>query len=122
MKDEVEDEKVMNINWAWKHSNIDILNICHAKTLQEFIMKQNSRWVAQVIWALNECLTKRLMSVDEKFTKIKYHHKTVYENVVKLQEACGLYVESLLRNFMKRKLIVCQQASQAGALGAEVAK
>ena len=64
---------------------------------------------------------KRLMFVDEKFTKVGYyHHKTVYENVVKAQNDRGLSVETLLKNCMKRKLNDGQPAGQAGALGAEV--
>ena len=121
-KDGVEDEELIYINWAWKHTNEDILNICHAETLQEFIMKQNLRWVAHVVRASNECLTKRLMFVDEKFTKVGYHHKTVYENVVKSQNDRGLSVETFLKNCMKRKLNVGQPVGQAGALGAEVAQ
>ena len=62
------------------------------------------------------------MFVDEKFTKVGYHHKTVYENVVKSQNDRGLSVETFLKNCMKRKLNVGQPAGQAGALGAEVAQ
>ena len=121
MKDGVEDEEITNINWAWKYSNEDILNICHAESLQDFIEKQNVRWVAHIVRASNECLTKRLMFVDEKFSKVGYHHKTVYERVVKLQYDRGLSEETFLKNCTKRKTIVGQPAGQAGASGAEVA-
>ena len=38
-KDGVEDEDVTCINWAWKYTNENILNICHAETIQEFTSK-----------------------------------------------------------------------------------
>ena len=62
------------------------------------------------------------MFVDEKFSKVGYHHKTVYENVVKLQQYQGVSEETFLKKCMKRKLNVGQPAGQAGALGAEVAQ
>ena len=59
-----------------------------------------------MVRASNACLTKRLMFVDEKYTKVGYHHKTVYEKVIKSQEDQGISAESFLRNCMKRKTIV----------------
>ena len=58
----------------------------------------------------------------ENFTKVEYHHKTVYENVVKSQQDHGLSVETFLKNCMKRKLDVGQPSGKAGALGAEMAQ
>ncbi len=37
MNEEVEEEEIICINWAWKHTNEDILTICRAEELQEFI-------------------------------------------------------------------------------------
>ena len=62
----------------------------------------------------------RCIFLDEKFTKVGYHNKTMYEKVVKSQNDRGLSVETLLKNCMKRKLNVNQPPGQA--LGAEVAQ
>ena len=123
-KDRVEDVNVTHINWAWKYTNENILYICHAETIQDLIIKQNLRWVAHVVRAENECLTKRLMFVDEKFSKVAYHHQIVYENVVKSQQYQGVSEETFQKSYMKmkRKLNVGQPAGQANALGAEVAQ
>ena len=58
----------------------------------------------------------------EKSTKVEYHHKTVYENVIKSQQDHGLSVETFLKNSMKRKLDVGQPSGQDGPLGAEMAQ
>ena len=102
----VTDEEQTTINWAWKHTNESILTMCRAETLQQYIKKQNERWVAHVVRASNACLTKRLMFEDEKHTKVGYHHKTVYETVIKSEEDQGRSAETFLRNCMERKTIV----------------
>ncbi len=61
-----------------------------------------------MVRASNECITKRLMFVHEKDTKVVYHHKTVYERVTELQQDQGLSVETFLRNCMKKKNVVGQ--------------
>ena len=58
-----------NINWAWKNNN--------NKIFEDYIMKQNARWIGHVARASNDTLTKRLMFVDENFTKRGNYHRTV---------------------------------------------
>ena len=106
LKNGVTDEEQTTVNWAWKHTNESILAMCRAETLQQYIKKQNVRWVAHVVRASNACLTKRLMFEDERHTKVGYHHKTVYETVIKSEEDQGRSAETFLRNCMKRKTIV----------------
>ena len=106
MNEGKEEEEMIRINWAWKHTKEDIFTICRAEKPQEFIEK-NERCVAHVVLS-NECITKRLLHVDEKYTKIGYHHKTVYERVSKLQQDQGLFVETFLRNCKKKKNVVDQ--------------
>ena len=92
-----------SINWAWKHSNDVILTICQTQKIEQYIRNQNVKWITHVAWASNETLTKRLMFVDEKFTKVGYHHKTVYEQVVKTQYELGISAESFFKNCRSRK-------------------
>ncbi len=61
-----------------------------------------------MVRASNECITKRLMFVGEKYTKFGYHHKIVYERVTKSQQDQGLSVETFLWNCMKKKNVVGQ--------------
>ena len=74
-------------------------------TLQSYIEKQNVRWVAHVVRAPNETLTKRLMFEEEKYVKVGHHHKTVYERVIKTEEDRGVSAETFLRNCMRRKTV-----------------
>ena len=99
------DGEQTEINWAWKHTNENILNMCHTETIQQYIEKQNIRWVAHVVRSSNACLTKRLMFEDEKHTKVGRHHKTVYETVIKSQEDQGVSAETFLKNCIKRKIV-----------------
>ena len=83
------------INWAWKHSNDVILTICQTQKIEQYIRNQNVKWITHVARESNETPTNRLMFLDEKFTKVGYHHKTVYEQVVKTQYE--LYMNRLLK-------------------------
>ena len=94
-----------SINWAWKHSNDVILTICQTQKIEQNIRNQNVKWITHVARVANETLTKRLVFVDEKFTKVGYHHKTVYEQVVKTQYELGISAESFLKNCRRRKTV-----------------
>ena len=76
----------------------------HKKT-EYYIKKQNVKWIAHVVRASNETLTKRLMFLDEKFSKVGYHHKSVYENVVKSQDELGISAELFLQKCRSRKSV-----------------
>jgi hypothetical protein len=106
-KDEIETAKkektAESINWAWKLNNCKIYDITKSTTLQEYIQMQNTKWVAHVVRAPNDTLTKRLMFVDEKFTKRGNHHRTVMENVTAAEEEKGRSLETFLRNCRSRK-------------------
>jgi hypothetical protein len=77
-KDDIETAKkektTENINWAWKLNNSKIYDITKSTPLQEYIQMQNTKWVAHIVRATNDTLTKRLMFVDEKFTKQGNHY------------------------------------------------
>lgn len=100
---EAGDNSTEEINWAWKLNNKKILTVSKAEKLSDFINKRNVNWVAHVVRSSNETLTKRLMFVDEKFTKVGYHHKTVLENVIKWQEDKGKSIETFLRECTSKK-------------------
>ena len=91
-----DDSAMESINWAWKHTNDKILSICQIQKTEDYIKKQNVKWITNVVRAPNETLTKRLF-VDEKFSKVGYHHKSIYENVVKSQNELGTSAESFLQ-------------------------
>ena len=57
------DKTTEHINWAWKLNNIKIYEITKSTSLQQYIKKQNNNWVAHVVHASNDTLTKRLMFV-----------------------------------------------------------
>ena len=97
------DKTTEHINWAWKLNNIKIYEITKSTSLQQYIKKQNNNWVAHVVRASNDTLTKRLMFVDEKFTKRGYHHRTVLENVTAAEEDMGRSLETFLKNCKMRK-------------------
>ena len=92
-----------NINWAWKSNNNKIYEITKSTTIQDYIKEQNTRWIGHVARSSNDTLTKRLMFVDEKFTKRGHHHRTVLDNVVAEEEENGRTIETFLRNCMRRK-------------------
>ena len=92
-----------NINWAWKNNNNKIYEITKTTPIQNYIRKQNERWIGHVARAPNDTLTKRLMFVDEKFTKRGNHHRTVLDNVVSEEEKKGRSVETFLRICTSRK-------------------
>ena len=101
LKGDVED--LNNIDWAWKFNNENILNLTKTPTMSGYIEKQNTRWVARVCRASNETLTKQLMFVDEKFTKVGNRPHTVYENVIRIQhEKYGKSGETFLKESCKR--------------------
>ena len=92
-----------NINWAWKNNNKKIYEITKTTPIQDYIMKQNTRWIGHVARASNDTLTKRLMFVDEKFTKRGNPHRTVLDNVVSEEEKKGRSLETFLRICTSRK-------------------
>ena len=98
------EKRLDTINWAWKYTNGDIQSITKTIPIKEFIMKQNTKWIAHVARASNDTLTKRLMFVDENFTKRGKHQNTVLENVTGIQEGEGKTVETFLKECTKRKL------------------
>ena len=85
-----------NFNWAWKLKNIQIYEITKSTTIQSYIKEHNIRWVGHVARASNVTLTKRLMFVDEKFTKRGHHHRTVLDNVVADEEQNERTLETFL--------------------------
>ena len=91
------------INCAWKNTNEKILKLTKSVSMTEYIRRQNTKWVAHVARASNDTLTKRLMFVDEKFTKRGNHNKTVLENVIVREEEKGKSIETFLRECTKRK-------------------
>ena len=105
-KDDIETAKkektAENINWAWKLNNSKIYDIKKSTPLQEYIQMQNTKWVAHIVRATNDTLMKRLMFVDEKFTKQGNHHRTVLENVIAAEEERGRSLETFLRNCKSR--------------------
>ena len=111
-----DDSGMDSINWAWKHSNDVILTICQTQEIEQYIRNQNMKWITHVARAPNETLTKRLMFVDEKFTKVEYHHKTVYEQVGKTQYELGISAESFLKNCKRRKTVGQTNLNLVGAL------
>ena len=97
------DHTVMdNIDWSYKLKTNIIYNISKSISMSTFITKQNTRWIAHVCRAGNETLTKRLMFPEEKFTKRGFHHRTVYENVIKQQEELGKSAESFLLESIRK--------------------
>ena len=105
-KEEIEKAKKENdqeINWTWKLDNSKVLTITKAKPITEYIKMQNTNWIAHVARASNDTLTKRLMFVDEKFTKRGNHHHTVLENVTAAEEEKGKSLETFLRECMSRR-------------------
>lgn len=101
LKGELED--LDNIDWAWKFNNNKIFNLTKTPSMSNYIEKQNIKWVAHVCRASNETLTKQLMFVDEKFTKLGNRPRTVYENVIKIQhDKYGKSAETFLKEACKR--------------------
>lgn len=93
------------INWRWKHTNAKIFNLTKTLSMEEFIERQNQRWIAHVVRAPNNALTKQLIFTEEHFTLIGRRSKTVYENVLATQrEKLGNSEETFLRESMKSKL------------------
>ena len=93
------------INWKWKHTNAKIFNLTKTLSMEEFIERQNYRWISHVVRAPNDALTKQLIFTEEHFTLIGRRSKTVYENVLTTQrEKLGNSEETFLRESMKRKL------------------
>ena len=92
-----------NIDWAWKFNNNKIMQLTKTPTMSSYIEKQNTKWVAHVCRASNETLTKQLMFIDEKCTKKGNRPKTVYENIIKIQnDKYGLSPEAFLKSTCKR--------------------
>lgn len=87
---------IEHINWAWKLKNIKINEITKSTTIQSYIKDQNTRWVGHIARASNDTLTKRVMFVDEKFTKRGHHHRTVLDNVVADEEQNERTLETFL--------------------------
>ena len=91
------------INWKWKHTNAKIFNLTKTLSMEEFIERQNCRWIAHVVRAPNEAITKQLLFTEERFTLIGRRQKTVYENVVTIQrEKHGKSEATFLRESMKK--------------------
>ena len=74
-----------NINWAYRHTNKQIMSIVKTPKLCEYINKQNHRWVAHICRQDNHAVTKQLMFPDEISTRIGGRPNTVLENVLKYQ-------------------------------------
>ena len=91
------------INWAWKNTNEKILKLTKSVSMNEYIRNQNRKWVAHVARASNDTFTKRLMFVEEKFTKRGNHNKTVLDKVIAEEEEKGKSIETFLRECTKRK-------------------
>ena len=90
------------INWAWKYTNEKILQITKSVSTKEYIKLKNNKWIAHIARASNDTLTKRLMFVDEKYTKRGNHNKTVLENVIVQVAEKGKSIETFLRECTKR--------------------
>ena len=108
-----------NINWAWKSNNNKIYEITKSITIQNYIKEQNTRWIGHVARSSNDTLTKRLMFVDEKFTKRGHHHRTVLDNVVAEEEENGRTIETFLRNCMRRNSGKSKPTANVGAQSPE---
>ncbi len=91
------------INWAWKYTNEKILQITKSLSTKDYIRQQNIKWGVHIARASNDTLTKRLMFVDEKYTKRGKHKKTVLENVIVRIGEEGKSLETFLRECTKRK-------------------
>ena len=92
------------IDWSYKLNNNQVYHITKSIPMQEYIERQNIRWIGHVCRAQNNTLTKRLMFPDVRFTKRGYHHPTVYDNVIKGHIANGKSAESFLNeSFRKQK-------------------
>ena len=89
-------------NWAWKYTNEKILQITKSVSTKEYIKLKNNKWIAHIARASNDTLTKRLMFVDEKYTKRGNHNKTVLENVIVQVAEKGKSIETFLRECTKR--------------------
>ena len=104
-KDDIEkgeERRTENVDYAWNMNNEKVYSITKSSTIQDYIQMQNTKWVAHVTRGSNDTLTKRLMFVDEKFTKRGSHHRTVFENVTAAEEGKGKSVETFLRECMAR--------------------
>ena len=98
------EEPLANIDWAYKMNNQQIFNISKSLSMEIYIGQQNIRWVSHVCRNNNDTLTKQLMFPDEKYTRRGFHHRTVYENVIKYHEELGKSEESfLLESIRKQK-------------------
>ena len=94
-----------NINWAYKYTNTQIMNLVKTSDLASYIRKQNHRWVAHICRAENISITKQLMFPDEKTKKVGGRPNTVIENVLKYQNDVKFKSpEEFLRECYGRKL------------------
>ena len=91
------------INWHWKHTNDKIYHLTKTLPMEDFIERQNCRWISHIVHASNEAPTKQLMFTEERFTVIGRRTKTVYERVLHFQQdKHGKYVETFLRKSFRK--------------------
>ena len=91
------------IDWSYRLRNNQIYHISKSMAMQDFIERQNIRWIGHICRAENNTLAKQLMFPDVRFTKRGYHHPTVYDNVIKGQISSGKSAESFLRECFNKK-------------------
>ena len=104
-KEAAKDGEHIEINWAWKYTNEKIYEIAKTPKLKDYIMKQNTGWVAHICRQSNDSLNKQLMFTDEHFTRIGRRPKTVLENVVEHQAITFMKSpEAFLKECFQRKV------------------
>ena len=91
------------INWHWKHTNDKIYHLTKTPPMEDFIERQNCRWISHIVRASNEAPTKQLMFTEERFTLIGRRTKTVYERVLQFQQdKHGKSEETFLRESFRK--------------------
>ena len=93
-----------DINWGLKITNISIMEISNTPSMEEYIHRQNDRWIAHICRQPKEALTKQLMFTDEKFSQVGRRKMTVFEQVIDRQyQEYGKSAEAFLRECYMRK-------------------
>jgi hypothetical protein len=77
-----EEQEAVEVEFRYKLSNNDVLRICKAKEVTEFIKKQQKKYLAHLARQPNTRITKRLLFNDDKYHKGGNLQKTLEQQVI----------------------------------------
>ena len=96
------------LKWAWKITNRKILDIAKTPSMSAYISRQNERWVAHLVRAGNDDISKQLMFMDKKYKKGGNRVKMLYELVISRQDSSGKSADTFHKECVSKNLLTAQ--------------